>query len=384
MKKKLTSCDCVEIVVDSVIEGIKVFETLNARGIPLEQHELIKNYLYSYSRSVEKVKNLDDKWQTVISNISDDKNDNLPSFITYYCGHCFGNLKKSEEYRTIRNNVPKNKVEDLLTSLCQCSEYYSYVLNPEKYWSEKENNQNDYSYLTYISLKFFHNLGIRQVRPLVLSLFEAYQEKKILKKEEFENALRLLENFYFMYVAVLKERTNKIDQSIIKLAVETHCATEPIDVCKRIREKLSPFVSEKNKIKQGFLTIGYSNKNPKFKNSTNKRCVDYIFEKFEKYYDANDEQSNIKIASIEHIFNDSSADDFTSYIGNLLPLSKKLNGTIGNKNFNEKIEFYKKSKMLCVQEFLSNFGNNLSWGKDEIEKRGQQLAKIGFDEIWKF
>ena len=40
--------------------------------------------------------------------------------------------------------------------------------------------------------------------------------------------------------------------------------------------------------------------------------------------------------------------------------------------------------MLCVQEFLNKFGDNISWGKDEIEKRGQQLAKIGFDEIWKF
>ena len=280
LKKKLTSCDCIEIVVDSDIEGIKVFETLNARGIPLEQHELIKNYLYSYSRSAEKVKNLDDKWQTIIANISDGKNDNLPNFITYYCGHCFGDLKKNEEYRAIRNNVPKNEVENLLTSLCQCSEYYSYVVNPEKYWVEKANGQNDYSYSVYVSLKYFHKFGIRQVRPLVLSLFEAYQEKKILKKKDFEGALNLLENFYFMYVTVLKERTNKIDQSIIKLAVEIHDATKPVDVCKRIREKLSPFVSEKNKIEQEFSTIGYSNKNPKFKNSANKRYVDYIFEKF--------------------------------------------------------------------------------------------------------
>lgn len=45
LKSKLTACQCIEIDVGSDVEGYRVFETLNARGIPLEQHELIKNYL---------------------------------------------------------------------------------------------------------------------------------------------------------------------------------------------------------------------------------------------------------------------------------------------------------------------------------------------------
>ena len=384
MKGKLTSCECIEIIVDSDVEGIRVFETLNARGIPLEQHELIKNYLYSYLRSTEKVKNLDEKWRIIINNISDGNKDNLPGFITHYCAHRFGDLKKNEEYRTIRNKVQKNQVEDLLTSLCKCSVYYSYLVNPEKYRLEKNNDKDNYSYSVYVSLRYFHKFGIRQVRPLILSLFEAYQEKGIIDLKKFEKALALLENFYFTYVSVLKERTNKIDQSIVKLAVEIHDASERIDVCNLIKEKLSSFVSEKDKIKDEFLTIGYSNKNPKFKNSSNKKIVDYIFEKIEKHYDCHDELPDVKIASIEHIYNDSVTDDFASNIGNLLPFSKKLNEKAGNKDFIEKKEDYKKSNMLCVKEFLQKFGENDTWGKDEIEIRGRSLAKIAFNEIWKF
>lgn len=47
LKNKLLSVNIIEIVVpydDNAVFGYKVFEVLNARGIPLEQHELIKAY----------------------------------------------------------------------------------------------------------------------------------------------------------------------------------------------------------------------------------------------------------------------------------------------------------------------------------------------------
>lgn len=379
LKSKLTACQCIEIDVGSDVEGYRVFETLNARGIPLEQHELIKNYLYSYLRSKEKIKNLDSKWSKIMANVATDKKDYFPAFISHYCAHRFGKIGKNDEFKEIRNNVPKGKVEELLTSLYHCSIYYSYIIDPDKYKAEK-----DSSYSVYVSLKFFHNLKIRQARPLILSLFEAFNDTKKIQKEQFEKSMTLLENFYFMYVVLLKGTTNKVDNAIMQLSKNIFDATDSIDSCQMLRDELSKFVSEKENIKNQFKSIGFSNKNPKFDNSSNKKCVNYIFEKIEKFYDENDELQTIKIASIEHIYNDSESEDFASYIGNLLPLSKKLNNKISNKTFEEKIAFYKKSNMLCVRKFVEHHGDQKAWGKEDIEKRSEAILNDCFDKIWQF
>lgn len=92
----------------------------------------------------------------------------------------------------------------------------------------------------------------------------------------------------------------------------------------------------------------------------------------------------IKIASIEHIYNDSESEDFASFIGNLLPLSKKLNNKISNKTFEEKIAFYKKSNMLCVRKFVEHHGDQKAWGKEDIEKRSEAILNDCFDKIWQF
>ena len=266
MKDKIVFCQGIEIIVSSDVEGFRVFETLNARGIPLEQHELIKNYFYSYLRTKEKVKSLDSKWDKIIANVTTEKADYFSAFITHYCVHRFGKIKRNEEFKTIRDRIEKRKADELLNSIYHCSTYYAYIVNPEKYRS-----QTDSSYCVYVSLNFFHVLNIRQVRPLILSLFEAFEDRGVITKNDFEKAMVLLETFYFMYVTLLKGTTNQIDNSIITLSKRISDANEQIVSSDLIKSELSKFVSERDKIKQEFVTIGYSNKNPKFDNSSNRK-----------------------------------------------------------------------------------------------------------------
>ena len=70
--------------------------------------------------------------------------------------------------------------------------------------------------------------------------------------------------------------------------------------------------------------IGYSNKNPKFKNSSNKKIINYILLKLENSYDVQGELELNCISSIEYIMGDDEEKDCTAYIDNLLPFSKKL------------------------------------------------------------
>lgn len=374
LKDKLVQCEVIEIIVEEGVDGFRVFETLNARGIPLEQHELLKNYLHSYLRTKSNMQLLESSWNSIIENVTFDGIDHFSMFISHYCTHCYGKTKKNKEFDEVRKRTDKKDVKNLLISLTKNSKYYSYFIDPvkmrkEEYYSEGVN----------ISLEYFKKLNIRQVRPLLLSLFEKVEEKSIVN-EEFAECLRIMETFYFIYSTVLKNTTNIIDNTINNLAKKIHdCKKEKWS--EELIKELSKFVSEKEKIIECFSTIGFSNKNKKFKNTSNKRAVNYVFTKFERYYDVNDENV-AKISSIEHIMNDDKDIDYCSYIGNLLPISSRLNHKIDSKPFADKIIWYKRSKLNSVKIFVDEYSGHESWCEEDIKKRGKKLAVEGLNNIW--
>jgi len=376
LKDKLINSEIIEIIVEKDVDGYRVFETLNARGIPLEQHELIKNYLYSYLRKKAQAQKLDNLWAKIINNVTFNDTDYFSAFISHYCTHIYGKTKKNDEFKTIRANTLKSKAEELLISLNKNSLYYSFILEPSKL-----KGTEFYDEKIVLSLKYFKDLNIRQVRPLLLSLFEKYDEK-IIDMDEFQECVELVEIFYFLYSTVLKNTTNIIDNTIIDLSKSIHASRET-KYRELIKNKLKKFISEKNKIKENFKYLGFSNKNKKFKNSSNKRTVNYIFTKFEHYYDENNEMEP-KITSIEHIMGDSEDNDRACYIGNLLPLSSRLNNKILSKPYKDKIQYYKKSKLLSVIEFLKLNETKEDWLENDIEVRGMKLAEIAFSKIWIF
>lgn len=374
LKNKLIKCEAIEISVTNEVDGFRIFETLNARGVPLEQHELIKNYIYSYMRSSPKQQKVTNTWAKIISNLTFKKIDGFSWFLSHYCTHIYGKTKKNEEFKTIRNNTPKSGVENLLNSLYENSVYYKYIEEPEEY-----KNSSNSSEIIYSSLTFFKNLNIRQVRPVLLSLFEKYFEK-FISIEKFENVVLVLEKFYFLYVIVLKNTTNTIDNTITNLSKKIH--DDSIVDVDLIGKELQSFLPERDAMISSFSTAGYSNKNKKYKNSSNKKIANYVLKKIEDYYDENDEL-NIKIKSIEHIMNDSEENDFTSYFGNLLPLSTKMNNKIGDKPFNKKMEYYAKSNLLTVKKFVKHYSSNVDWTEENIKFRTKKIAELAIDKIWK-
>ena len=333
--------------------------------------------MYSYLRSKTKRQKLDSSWNRITENITFNNIEYFSHFISHFCSHLYGKTKKNDEFKTIRSNVDKLKAEKLLVSLLKNSNYYSYFLEPEKL---KQNNKFNDSKV-FIALKYFKDLNIRQVRPLLLSLFEKFDNEKMSKKD-FVACINCLEIFYFLYSTLLKNTTNTIDNSIINLSKNILSYTGESNY-KYIKNELQKYISETDKAIESFKYLGYSNKNKKFKNSSNRRVINYIFYKFEKYYDENDEIEP-KITSIEHINNDSESNDYMSYIGNLLPLSVKLNNKIADKSYDKKIEYYKKSKLFSVKEFLENNASKNEWTNEDIINRGNAIARLGLSKIWIF
>lgn len=375
LKKRLIDSEIIEISVDDEQDGFRIFETLNARGIPLEQHELLKNFMYSYMRTSAKQQKVSNCWKKITDNLTKNDTDSMSKFLSHYCTHVYGNIKKNDEFKMIREHTEKEDVTILLNELVEDSEYYKYIDNPSSY-----KNISNYSEIIYDSLVFFKDFNIRQVRPLLMSLFEK-NKIGLLETKQTENIFSLLETFYFLYVVVSKGKTNIIDNTMINLAKDIHAANE-YDYGK-IKVELEMYMASKEDLINDFSVLGYSNKNKKFKNSSNKKMANYILKKIEKSYDTENEL-NIKIGSIEHIMSDSIDVDYTSYFGNLLPLSTKSNNKLSNKPFVEKVKKYKQSNSLSVKKFIENYGELEDWVENDIRRRTKKIAEYAINKVWIF
>ena len=130
-----------------------------------------------------------------------------------------------------------------------------------------------------------------------------------------------------------------------------------------------------------FCDIGYSKKNVKFKNSSNKKVVFYVLKKIEIYYNTENDYDLNKF-SIEHIKCDDEKNDEIAKIGNLLPLSEKRNNKISNADFDTKVEQYKKSNLLTVKRFLTNYSTKKIWDESDIISRTKKIANMCYKNVW--
>lgn len=121
--------------------------------------------------------------------------------------------------------------------------------------------------------------------------------------------------------------------------------------------------------------------------SKDKKLIQYIFKKWEKHL-RNTDELEVSNITLEHIVpqstNDSNLQKRVGQLGNLLPLSGKINNNIGNTNFVNKIEKFKDSELNIVKEFVANNESKHDWTDSDIISRTFEMADIAYNKIWKF
>ena len=368
LKNKILSVNVVEIIApydDNATVGYRIFEVLNARGIPLEQHELIKNYIFKYKKKKKNSKNDGAKkqWENIVNNLVSEYNDNMSNFFSHYIIHKYG-IKSSK----------KGEVDDLLLDLVKKSNYYSVICDPSK------NYALPFLSKTVINaLIFFKDMNIRQIRPVLLSLFNC-ADSGLISQTVLDDIIKYLESFYFISVVLAKNKTNNLENIICNYAhkLENEFNSKVIE---EFMNSLSKYKISYDSFENYFCDIVYSKKNVKFKNSSNKKVVFYVLKKIEIYYNTENDYDLNKF-SIEHIKCDDEKNDEIAKIGNLLPLSEKRNNKISNADFDTKVEQYKKSNLLTVKRFLTNYSTKKVWDESDIINRTKKIANMCYKNVW--
>lgn len=122
-----------------------------------------------------------------------------------------------------------------------------------------------------------------------------------------------------------------------------------------------------------FVQIGYSNHGGFYDDSKYKQIVSIILEEFEKMH--NDGYCRMDF-TIEHVFNDSEKTE-NALIGNLILLEKKINESLKNKSFDEKIVEYFNSDYLTTRRFARRYSKQTF----NPNTRAKLMAEEFFDAL---
>lgn len=350
----------VNIISTTEEDSYTIFEILNARGLDLEDHELLKNYIMRYLHPIERRDDAKRIWEEIESNLGK----YIQPFFRHYAiqKYNYNNDKKKgmTVYKSIQSATKGRRVNELLDDIRIKSIYYARILTPSI------EDRTEFDILT-----FFRRNRVEQFRPLILSLMHQYQDENI-DEEKYHSTLTFLYIFFISYKIIGEENSNKLSDTVYKYAyqIENDFSADKIDECiSSLRDKLPTLASFTN----SFKNIGYSNHWGLYSDSKAKERCKLILELIEQYVSGREVNMDV---TIEHILPDSQSVN-NAQIGNLFLLEEPLNRRCKDKSLSEKFPIYNESVLMCPRGFAQRYQNK----EFAPEERTVFLARFIYNNI---
>ena len=362
----------IHIASEDELDCYDIFEILNARGVDLEDNELLKNYIFKYAQPKYSVDRAKEIWNKIEKNL-DRCNGNIELFLNHFATYRFCKPTKDEGvFRIIKQNTNKDDVNSLLDDLLKASERYIFFYEPV----EAPNTILQHCF------EYFKVANHRQFRPLFMAILECCDKGLISKKQQDDICL-YLKNFSFAFTFVMKNNSNRIDDMIHRLSKEFY-RQPSVENIRLIKTQLEGFYPQYMDFERAFLNLGFSNKNIKYSKYNSRKRAFYILQEIEEYKQGTEELvCNVNKCNIEHIMNDSETNDNASKIGNLLLVSERINSNMKDDNYTKKIIRLKKSKLAIVQDFVKYYGEKEEWREDMIIERTKKMAELSYNKVWR-
>lgn len=347
-------------------DAYTVFEILNARGLDLENHELLKNYILRYTIPVNNIDIARQEWKDEIENRL---GKHITNFLKHYIAHKYGIAgvtKNRAVYDAIKKRTSVVDVNRLFCDLKLKAKYYQQIVCE----TDMHNNQ-----ITEIDrvLKFMLSNRSLLFRPIYLSLLHQAELGNI-SEERLVKVLKCIQYFFVCYNLISKETSNKISEGIQKYAflIENEYSS---DVLKQFLQHLKNRMPTKTEFRNTFKLIGYSNHCEYYQDNKNKQRAEMALNILEQI-----KSGRVEVPSftIEHILPDSQNRE-NAMIGNLMPLEENLNGLCQDKQLNEKISIYERSNFSIVRNVSNRYKDDPA--SFNINSRSNVMADELYNEI---
>jgi uncharacterized protein with ParB-like and HNH nuclease domain len=364
----------VNIVLDKDENPYLIFESLNAKGEPLTQADLVRNYiLMRITNAEEQEVAYRDFWMPMQNALGSE----LTGFIWRYLIKDTNSAKVirlDEIYDEVKEILAKAKpsqVVDLLVDMHTFSEYYLALINPDDSEPNKEIRKR---------LKRLIRWDVKTTYPFLLNVYRDYKEKKI-SDQSFCDVLDILES-YVVRRSFCRIPTNALNKIFLGLY-------KSFDVRMPAKSISNDLIQRDWPGDTAFLNAWIYF--PIYLSGTAK-CR-HILESLESEMTLNKEPVDLTNAqiSIEHIMpqtlneeweqllGEKAVETYDTYlhtIGNLTLTGS--NSDLGNQSLLEKKKIYSKSNFTLNKELT----DVIIWGEYFIKQRAQRLGKVAI-EIWK-
>ncbi|MBC5797532.1 DUF262 domain-containing protein [Sphaerospermopsis sp. LEGE 00249] len=372
LKKVICSyLSVVSVVLSTEDNPYLVFESLNAKGEPLTQADLIRNYFFLRINP----ENQDDAYNKYWLPMQETLNDNLTEFIRHYLTKDGVEIKKDEVYFEIKDRMSTSDALSYLKNLYKFSEYYAKLLDPVK-----ENNLKIRRLLEKIN-----RLEVATVYPFLLNCYHDYDENK-LSELEFLDVLQILENFIIRrFVCNVQTRGLNRIFSVLYSQVSKESNLAHSNFVERLKLDLQNRDYPKDtEFQKSLLDV-------KLYGAGRSKKGRLILESIEESFN-HKEQVILDGLEIEHIMPQTINKWWQEHLGEDWGITHDLllhslgnltitayNGELYNLEFADKKEILINSHL----EINKYFENKENWKREDIEKRSLDLAEIVL-QIWPY
>ena len=401
----LYSSYIIRIDIEDEIEAFKIFERTNARGIDLEASDLLKNYLFStLGNSVEEA------WFR-ITELSDGT---MLKMLKYFYVSKKGKISKSELYKQIktygRDISPKKLLDEL--------EYFAYFYDAirkadsatmKNYFVQIELTaliQDTEKYEdVYESIEGLRLFKITQIFPLISSAIACFirngQSRERKESNKLVSFFKKLEKYHFINNAICERIGNEVENIYAEYS-KKYAESDNFDqISTDLYSALKLQLAQKDEFVSRFTDIGYQ--------ASSIPLISYIFDRFSNFKMASghrikifnpDERVLRRNHNIEHFYPQNPlegaglpviTDEEKNNIGNLLCISFRTNGKLGNLTPENKYHKLKGNlasdiaNIPYVNIFLDEYKDSMSnWNNEVILGRAKNLANDAYDNIWSF
>jgi len=396
-----TRVKLIRIITPTIANALKVFETINDRGVGLNAMDLLKNLLFMRTDSKDYPK-LKDRWKKLVDTLDACREKPLRFLRYYIMAHhdidYHRGIREDEIYDWFVKHSSECGIETdplgFLERLIECAQVHANFL------ASKDAQGNENRYLRNLAL-----LGgaLRQQYVLLLA-------GRTLPPDLFDNLCRAIENLFFCYI-ITREPTKTFERNFARWSADLRDVKDD--------NGLNAFI-EKYFVKD--MASRADRFDFAFRELTQDRIqqyrMRYILAKLTQYIEeqawGNPAYGRLdlyitKKVEIEHILPTAPRPDvraafdkedeygmYVVHLGNLTLLEKTINSSVSNGSFADKLPGYKQSSFLLTKSLAEKpqVGVNTQlnravqsliqfdkWDSAAIEQRQTMLAELA-RKVW--
>lgn len=386
----INSLQVVFINLNNNERPYQIFESLNAKGKPLSQADLVRNYIAMKLPENRQPYVFDSHWSEIEELLQEKRLvgksglGELTAFLRHYLGFRSGVLCNEQHvYARFRDRIENEfstpaLFEEEIITLKHFAVFYDHFLRPEK-----EINLSLRSCLINLNL-----LEMMTGYPLLLAMFDAKSKGQINENNLIEG-LKILEN-YMVRRYLAGEPSNYLNKAFptVWKDIDTSDFTSTLKLA--LLEKKYP----------GDYRIKQSVHNRRLydKSTPTRAKTTFLFEAINMYISKKKNMGAFTMLddtpTIEHIMPqtlnsqwkselgknfEQVYDQYLDTLGNLTIVTSEWNARLSNSAFSEKRSILSNHGLILNSEY---FGNGISqWNESEIIKRSDFLASLIL-EIW--